>query len=298
MDYRIVSWLSCAAIVGLVLWAALWSNGGKDTSVTGAPKGQPGNAAQVANTPGLEQMLTRTFTQNDPKQCTDDMTGAFLLQMFGSSRGTLDRCRRTNTPQSETSAVSIEVVSVTATRDSATAAIKASGGNMDGSVLTLSLVHQGGRWKLDHLTDVQIDRARLDQRVENDLGARGYLPSETSCAIGKFDRTVSDQDIERSAVLGDTSVSVEADAVSCLSRPTLLRELSQSFTAALESRGFPAPIVRCVVDRLTHGVPTARLRHLLAAGLGGADGWARLGYEAASACSGSRSAGAAGTNRI
>jgi hypothetical protein len=160
---------------------------------------------------------------------------------------------------------------------------------MDGSVLMVSLIRQSGRWKVDQLADIQIDRARLDQHVQHDLGAHGYLPSETSCAIAKFDRAVSDQDIERDAIVGGPSFSfgsVQADAVSCLSRPTLLRELSQEFTAALNSRGIPASITRCVVDHLTHGTPTPRLRHLLAAGLRGAEGWYRLGYQAVVACAG------------
>jgi hypothetical protein len=230
-------------------------------------------------------MLTRTFTENDPKQCTQNMTRAFLRHSFGSSAGTLDRCHRTNTPQSETNAKSVTVESLTATGSSAIAVIRLSGGQSDGTTSTYKVVNEDGHWKLDQLTDVQIDRARLDQTLTNELGQHGYLPAETTCAMAKYDQAVSDEDIERSAVVGDpTSLDVGRYAASCLSRPTLLRQLSEEFTAALALRGITGPVVRCVVDRITHGVPTVRLRHLLAAGEQGTNGWLKLGYEAALAC--------------
>jgi hypothetical protein len=230
-------------------------------------------------------MLSRTFTENDPKQCTENMTRAFLRHSFGSSAGTLDRCHRANTPQSETNAHSVTVESVTATGSAAIAVIKMNGGRSDGTTSTFKVVDEHGHWKLDRLTDVQIDRVRLDQTLKNELGERGYLPSETTCAMAKYDQAVSDDAIERSSIEADpSSVEVEPYAASCLSRPTLLRQLSEDFTAALAVRGITGPVVKCVVDRITHGVPTVRLRHLLAAGERGTDGWAKLGYEAALAC--------------
>jgi hypothetical protein len=300
-----ITWLVCSAIALLLVGLVLFGGGGGGTSAVGTGASQTAGGAQVAassgtavaaaDRPTIEQMLTRGFTENDPKQCTQDMTSSFLRYSFGTEKGALDRCRRSNTPQSEPAAKSVVVESVTSASGGATAVIKVTSDNsLDGSVLTLRLVRDRGRWKVDQLADIQIDRTRLDQHVRDQLGAHGYLPAETSCAIAKFDRTVSDQDIERDAVVGGPSTSADViggDAASCLSRPTLLRELSQEFTAALQSRSFPAPITRCVVDRLTHGVPTSRLRHLLAAGFRGTDGWYKLGYQAVVACAGGRPAG-------
>lgn len=291
MDSRILSWLVCAAIAAVVGWLVLWSHSGNGAAVNGQPPaGQPGTGTQVADQEGLREMLTSTFTQNDPKQCTQNMTRAFLRHSFGSSAGTLDRCRRGNTPQSETNAKSVTVESVSATGSSAIAVIKSNGGRSAGTTSTFRVVRQRGHWKLDQLTDVQIDRVQLDQTLRNDLGERGYLPSETTCAMAKYDQAVSDEDIERSAIVGDqSSTAVAPYAASCLSRPTLLRQLGEVITASLAVRGIDGSVAKCVVDRITHGVPTTRLRHLLAAGERGADGWARLGYEAALACNGDRS---------
>jgi len=290
MDSRMISWLACAAIAAVLIWFAIWSGSGDGGPASSPPPGQPTSGAQVVDQTSLQQMLSATFTQNDPKQCIENMTRGWLRHSFGSSAGTLDRCRRSNTPQSETDAKSVTVESVSVTGSSAIAVVKFDGGRSDGMVGTFRLLHQGGHWKLDQMTDVQVDRARLDQTIRNELGARGYLPAETSCAMAKYDQAVSDEDLERSAIIGDSSpFEVSQYAASCLSRPTLLRELGQVITASLAVRGIRGSIVRCVVDRITHGVPTARLRHLLAAGERGADGWVRLGYEAAQSCVGDRS---------
>jgi hypothetical protein len=304
MDTRIVPWLACAAIAAVLIWFAVWSGGGGGDPQSGAtpaaqpaPAGQPASAAPVADQSSLVDMLRRTSTENDPKQCTNDLTHAFLVQRFGSSKGTLDRCRRANTPQAERSADSITVEGLTATGSSTIAVIRLAGGYSDGAVLTYRVVNQGGRWKLDRLSDIQIDRAAYDLRVKNELGAQGYLPSETTCAMAKFDQTVSDADIERSAILGDySSISVGGLAASCLSRATLLRELGEGITASLHIHGLRGPVVNCVVDRMTHGVPTVRLRHVLAAGPRGAEGWARIAYEAAAACLGNGSGGSPSTS--
>jgi hypothetical protein len=287
MDSRVMSWMICAAIAALLALFAYWSfaSGPEATSgpiVVGTPAGD----APVAGNSGITQMLSRTVTTNDPKQCTIDMTHAFLEQRWGSSKGTLDRCRRSSTPQSDPMAHSITVQTVTVTGPSAAASFQAHGSYYDGSVFTVRLVHQSGRWKLDALTNVQVDRPGFDQHLKTTLGARGYLPAETTCAIAKFDQTVSDDDLSRKIVLADSSIGITEDAVSCLTRPTLLRELGQLFTATLSSEGFRGPVVKCVVDRMTHGVPIARLRHLLAEGERGAEGWGRLGYEAARQCVG------------
>jgi hypothetical protein len=305
MDVRI-SWLITAGIGAVLVWLAFSLSGGGGqpgataVSPSGAPQppaaGQPAGADQVADQPAIEELLHRTFTENDPKQCTQDLTPAFLRFSFGSEKGTLDRCRRRNTRQSETSAKSITVNRVIGRGSSATAVITASSSNtLDGSVLTVSLVRQGGRWKLDSFDDIQIDRPRFDQHLSDDLGARGYLPAETTCAIGKLDRTVSSDQIERNVISGDSSYDyINSASVSCLSRSTLLRELGQGITAVLSERGVPSRVTSCVVDRLTHGVPIGRLRHLLAAGARSSEAWYRLGYQASLACAGSGPSGAAG----
>jgi hypothetical protein len=242
-------------------------------------------------------MLRRTSTQNDPKQCTNDLTRAYLLHHFGPGKGALDRCRRTNTPQAERAADRITVEGLTATGSSAIATIRMTGGYSDGSVVTYRVVNENGRWKLDRLSDIQIDRAAYDRYVKNQLGAQGYLPSETTCAMAKFDQTVTNGDIERSTIIGDpSSIGIAGLAASCLTRATLLRELGEGITASLHVHGLRGPVVRCVVDRMTHGVPTVRLRHIVAAGPRGAEGWARIAYEAADACLGNGSSGGPSTS--
>jgi hypothetical protein len=220
MDVRL-SWLITGGIAVLLLYLVFSSSGGgtQPGATAGSPPGASSSAgaAQVADRPAIEDLLRRTFTQNDPKQCTQNMTAAFLRYSFGPEKGTLDRCRRQNTPQSETSAKSINVQRVFTRGSNATAVFSASSSNtLDGSVLTVSLVRQGGQWKLDSFDDIQIDRTRFDQHLRDDLGARGYLPAETTCAVAKLDQTVSSEHIERNVVNRDSSYEfIQSAAVSC-----------------------------------------------------------------------------------
>jgi hypothetical protein len=298
MDSRLSIGIT-AAIGVLLIWLAFSSTGGGGSSspAGGNPASsstpppsaqQPSGTSQVADRSSIEDLLTRTYTENDPRQCTRDMTRAFLRQSFGSESGTLDRCRRRNTPQSEVMAKSIEVHSVGASGSKATAMIRLSSTNtLDGSTMTLSLAREGGHWKLNKLVDVQIDRPRFDQHLRDELGSRGYLPAETSCAVAKLDQSVSDAEIERDVIIASSSYEyIQSAAVSCLSRPTLIRELRREFSAVLSSRGFPPRVTRCVVDKLTRGLPIARLRHLLAAGSRSAEAWFKLGYQATLDCTG------------
>jgi hypothetical protein len=298
MDVRL-SWLVTGGVAVLLLWLAfsLSSSGGQAGGPTANSPGAfpAAPSGQASDRSSIEDVVRRTWTENDPQQCTRDLTPAYLRSMFGSQKGTLDRCRRRNTPQSERSANSITIHSVVGRGSSATVVFSASSSNtLDGSVATVSLVRQGGRWKLDSFDDIQIDRARFDQHLRDDLGARGYLPTETSCAVAKLDGTVSSKQIEQNVLNQDSSYEyILSSAVSCLQRSTLLRVLGQEFTAAFNSRGMPPRVTRCVVDRLTRGVPIGRLRHLLAAGSHSAESWWRLGYQAVTACLHGGPAGAA-----
>jgi hypothetical protein len=294
MDSR-VSWLLTSGIAIFLIWLAFTlTSGGSEPGATPATPGNspgatpPAGTSQVSDRSAIDDLLTRTFTQNDPNQCTQDLTRAYLRQNFGSEKGALDRCRRRNTPQSPKGAESIEIQSVTGGGSSATAVLRQTSKNtLDGSVVTLRLVREGGRWKLNQFVDIQIDRSRFDQHLRDELGARGYLPAETSCAVAKLDRTVSNAEIERDVVIGDSSYEyLTSTAVSCLQRSTLLRELGELMRAALSGHGFSPRFTRCVVDRLTHGVPIVRLRHMIAAGSRSAEAWWRLSYQAVEACTG------------
>jgi hypothetical protein len=291
-----ISWVICGAVALVLLGFLFLGESGDKGQQGGAPGAPPpAGAAQTAAHSTIGDLLNRTFTQNDPKACTRDLTAAYLHQTFGSEKGALDRCRRSNTPQAPKGAKSIEIQSVSTSGASGTAVLRQSSANtLDGSVVTLRLRRQGGRWKLDQLANVQIDRARFDQHLRHDLGARGYLPAETSCAVAKLDRSVGSDQIERDLVIGESSYEyIYSTAVSCLGRSTLLRELGEGMRDALASRGVSTQVTRCVVGRLTHGVPIVRLRHLIAAGSRSAEAWWQLGYQALIGCAGSGSAGAA-----
>jgi hypothetical protein len=113
-----LTWIVCGAIalvlIGLVLFGGGGGSAGNQSAVSPHATAASAAAERPADRSAIEQLLTRTLTQNDPKQCTQDMTPSFLRQSFGSEKGTLDRCHRANTPQSAAAAKSVAVESITA----------------------------------------------------------------------------------------------------------------------------------------------------------------------------------------
>ncbi len=184
MDARL-SWLFTAGIAGFLVWLAFWG--------TSAPNSQAGGRQAI------EQMIGRTFTENDPAQCTQDMTPALVEQSCHEGTTSMQRCVEENKTEEEAIADTVTIESVVVNGLTARAVVVAHGGEMAGSQVTVDLVADGGRWKLDHLADVQIDRASFDQNYIRKMQAAGITPSESRCVVRALDREVSDAEIERAS---------------------------------------------------------------------------------------------------
>jgi hypothetical protein len=255
MDARL-SWLLTAGIAGFLVWLAFW---GTSTSHT-----------QAGGRSAIEQMLQRTFTENDPAQCTEDMTPAIVEQSFGGHEGTtaMQRCVEKNKTEEEAAAKSVVIKSVVLNGLTARAVVVAHGGSMDGSQMTVNLVAQGGRWKLDHLADIQIDRAKVDRMYVREMQVAGMTPGESRCLVRAFDREFSDAELERASLSGVDNLETEGVGLGCLSRATLVRMFEKGIAAGVQSRGIPAPVGDCIAFRFTHGMSIAELRAFVKAGQG------------------------------
>jgi hypothetical protein len=256
-----VSWLVCGAIalvlVGLVL---LGGEGGTATNVNG------GSSSEDQAGTEIEGLLTRFFTVNDPAQCTDDVTPALLRQNFPGP-DPLQSCQRVNTDDQDTFTESVQVDDVAVQGPTARASIRLSGGQLDGSKVTVSLIETSGRWQVDRLAVAQLDRAGFDRAVRSQILKGGATPSEADCFVGTLDRNVSDQELSR-AILNASARSRLTAGWGCISRATLLRELDAAIAQRTQSENVPSAVVQCIVDRLTQGMSDSQLRAFLRAGGG------------------------------
>ena len=255
MDARL-SVLLTAGIAAFLVWLAFWGTASPDP--------------QAGGRPAIEQMLNRTFTENDPAQCSNDMTPAFVSQSFGGHEDTtpMQRCVEQNTDENEPAAKSVTVKSVALNGRSARAVVLAHGGDMDGSQATVDLVVQDGRWKLDRLADIQIDRASLDRTYLQQMQAMGMTTSESRCLLRAFDREFSDAELERATLSGVDNLESEGVGLGCLGRSTLVAMFEKGIASGAQSRGIPAPVADCIASRFTAGMSTAELRAFVKAGEG------------------------------
>jgi hypothetical protein len=255
MDARL-SWLITAGIAGVLVWLAFWG------SVSPEPQG--------GGRPAIKQMIARSFTENDPAQCTEDMTPAFVSQTFGGHEDTapMQRCLEQNTTEKEATAKSVTIKSVALNGTTARAVVVAHGGDMDGSEATVDLVLQGGRWKLERLADIQIDRASLDRMYLREMQAAGMSAGESRCLLRAFDREFSDTELERATLSGVDNLENEGVGLGCLGRSTLVRMFQEGIARGVQSRGIPTPVADCIASRFTGGMSTAELRGFVKAGEG------------------------------
>jgi hypothetical protein len=255
MDARL-SVLLTAGIAAFLVWLAFWG--------TSPSNNQAGGRAAI------EQMLTRTLTENDSAQCTEDMTSSFVAQSFGGHEGTtpMERCLEQNTTEEAAMGESATIKSVQVSGSTARAVAVVHGGSMDGSQLTIDLIAQGGRWKLNHLADIQIDRAKVDQGYLREMQVAGMTHRESRCLIRTFDREFTDAELERATLSGVDNLETEGVGLGCLSRGTLVRMFEKGFASGAQSRGIPAPVADCIASRFTGGMTTAELRAFVKAGEG------------------------------
>jgi hypothetical protein len=248
---EVISWAVCGTIaVGLLGFVLL--GGGEDSS---------GGEAEAARAE-IAGMLSRTLTESDPAQCTEDFTAQFLRQSFGDD-DELERCIRRNRQDEDPNAERVQVDRVTISGATAQAVIKAIGGGMDGSVITVEVVHDFGRWKLDRMVDLQIDRAKFDRVLEERALENGFSPNETRCYVEAFARAVSDEELERLEISGEEP-DFGGIGISCIRKATLTRQIGEEISQSMEADDTPRPVIDCVVDRITHGLSGAQLRALVA----------------------------------
>jgi hypothetical protein len=92
----------------------------------------------------VDAAVTRAYTQSDPSLCTDLLTPNFIKT---SAYRTLQTCKATAAIGS--TAQSVNILQTKVAGDTATALVSAMGGSASPKPVTLDLVKQDGKWKID-----------------------------------------------------------------------------------------------------------------------------------------------------
>jgi ABC-type glycerol-3-phosphate transport system substrate-binding protein len=133
----------------------------------------------------IASTIESAATSTDPAVCDETQTIAFMEQTTGESGKAAEKeCEKeaeagTNQPDS------VSVTKVEADGENATANAEFKGGNLGGQTLELTLVEEGGGWKLDELTGfAKFDPAPIVKQLDEQLQKNQEIDPETgSCVV-------------------------------------------------------------------------------------------------------------------
>lgn len=162
-----------------------------------------------------EDVLTRLATRPDPAACGRDYTPAGLEAMLGSSD--VERCEATVKRSEAASAVEVGAVEVDGSRASARVAFD--GGDSAGTAVTVDLVLDDGRWRVDGQRDLEVvDRAAYDQAFGAAIGpvVEEMLPAGNVPCVQERLEGRTDDEIERMNAEGTVQAFVAETIVDCV----------------------------------------------------------------------------------
>jgi hypothetical protein len=145
-------------IVGLLTAAGCGGDDETTTTTTrttpqasGAESGETAKAGAKRSSPSDEQQIRSTveklLTSSDPDEvCAALVTEHYVDSSFGGRQG----CERAAVPGSAADSVSVRSVQVESGGSAGAEAVP-TGGPSDGETLTVTLVDEGGTWKVDRL---------------------------------------------------------------------------------------------------------------------------------------------------
>lgn len=259
-----VSWVICGVIAAVLVGLVLFGGGGGTASHDGAVAS--GDQARTE----ITSVIRRFLAVPDPAECTNDVTPALLRQNFGGS-DPLETCRRVNTSDAATTResdvfpVDARVSDVTVHGGAADASVLVSGGFTDGSQVSVNLVRDDGRWKVDHIAVSHLDRGGFDRAIRRGLTREGASAREADCVLASQHRAISDQELESKLLNASSYGTLSGVGLGCLRRATLLTQIEKLFALEMQSRGLPTAIGECVADRLVQRMNNSELRAFVTA---------------------------------
>jgi predicted flavoprotein YhiN len=183
--------LLLAAVALALAAAALAACGGSSSS----------SSASSADQKQITDAIVTSGSTDNPANCTELETQRFVEQNEGETgQAALDACRK-----GKNHADSIVVTNVNVDGGSATADAAITGSAFGGQKVQISLVKDGGQWKLDHLDKfIDFDRGAFDSALKQSLSTstNSTTAAQTTCITETLAK-LSDEKIESIVLSGD-----------------------------------------------------------------------------------------------
>jgi hypothetical protein len=159
---------------------------------------------------GQIEEAIQTATKPEPGDCTKFETQAFVEQSSDETgKAAIETCEKeAEKPTNTAKSVATSNIAVNGSKATADAAFVGSG--FDGQTLTVALVKEGGRWKLDKVTGfAKLDKAALEKTFEKEFEASGELnKTQIGCIVDGIGKA-SQPEIEELLLSGSSQAFVE-----------------------------------------------------------------------------------------
>ncbi len=133
----------------------------------------------------IKSTIETSATSTDPAVCKETETLHFMEETTSSSGKQAEKECEEHAESGENNPKSVSVGEVEVEGEKATANAEFEGGSFDGQTLTLALVEEGGKWKVDELTGfVNFDPAPIIKALAEQLEGESSIPARvTSCIV-------------------------------------------------------------------------------------------------------------------
>jgi hypothetical protein len=163
-----------AVVVLTSLGLAACGGGGDDSSTS----------VSSADQDGITKAIQALAVANDPSACTQYATQKFIDQTNGPASGqaAVKACEKDASSGQGAIADSVEVTDVQVDGTTATASAKATGSVFNGQTIKVSLVKDGGTWKLDVFNGfADFDKEALITAFKGQLQSEGASAQALDC---------------------------------------------------------------------------------------------------------------------
>lgn len=146
--------------------------------------------------------IERAGTTEDASNCTEVQTQAFTEQTeFATGEEAIQTCEES----SDVAGESVEVSSIEVDGDTATAeAAFEGGGGLEGQTLSISLVKEDDRWKLDSLAEfVEFDKESFASGLLEGASEDGDVPQSVLDCVEQAVSDTPDEDLQDIYLSGD-----------------------------------------------------------------------------------------------
>jgi hypothetical protein len=217
----------------------------------------------------IREVVTHDTLVADPSDCTELETERLVMQgEEGTYEEALAECREEEADEDDALGPTLDVSEIEVDGDEAHATANAPDGRMSMFTFRLDLVRESGRWKIDYISGVEIDRPAFDALMAQRADDSRWTAAELDCILSHH-RAVPTEEIERSFV-EEGEHALEDDlrefSMLCMRGTRLTQVLSAVLHERAVEDGVPVRYADCFTRQFLSRVPRARIRDLLVSG--------------------------------